>query len=115
MPDVGTVALDGQKAALAMLRRLLQMNEYREHRRRSAALLAKTLDALPEVQRMQFLGVVADWLVADLIGCGYEVDDYENLLRRRTAKRRVREAKRRDPGFQQFLSTVQGTSAPLAT
>lgn len=118
MPDAGTVTIDGQDAALAMLRRLRELNWHRLHRRKNTALVAAaigSLQAMPEGERLRFVAVIADWLASDVVGGGYELDDYEQWVRRNDAKRHAREAKRCDPGFQKFLSTVQGTSAPLAT
>ena len=118
MRNPSAQCLDGQAAALAMLRRLQQMNWVRMHRKKSTALLASavaSLHAWPEAERMRFLAVLADWLASDAIGSGYDLDNYEEWIRRKEAKRSAREAKYRDRGFQQFLASVQGSPTSPTT
>ncbi len=118
MAESSARSIDGQEAALTLLRRLQQMNWVRMHRKKSTALLASavaSLHAWPEAERMRFLGVLADWLASDVIGSGYDLDDYAERVRFNDAKRRARKDGRRDRGFQQFLAVVQGSPTSPAT
>lgn len=110
--------VDGQAEALRLLRRLQKLNWSRERPSGSARLVHHTLRSLndyPESERLRFSRVISEWLVTEVLGCGWNLEEYEaNLAERAVQKARIGQA-HADPQFKLFLDKINfGQTPPIA-
>jgi hypothetical protein len=104
-----TSRIDGQGAAIELLRHLQEMNwSGGEKPRKSARLVEQWMVASiawPNRERLAFARVLSDWLVTSLLGCGWELEDYEESCNYAHA--------RRDQQFQKLIA-VMASAAPAS-
>lgn len=90
---------NGQDSALKLLRQLQRLNWRKERPEKSADLVREAMLCLgdwPIHEQRRFARVISDWLVADTLGMGLDLDEYEEAVTRRG-----------EHAFQRFLSELK--------
>ena len=78
----------GNQKALALLKDLQQMNWHRHAPAASARLFMRAIteyDTFPRAEKLRFARIIADWLQLETIGCGFDLQEYSDLVRKSEA------------------------------